>query len=215
MRVRARILILLVASLLVGGGTQLRAAPQRTATFDVPSFTLQAGTLFQTEEGGSASSHEDLLKWINFLILAAALVYLLRKPLAQFFAERLDTIQEGLEEGRRAVAASDAKLAEVEAKLGQIEQEIADFRARAQVEMEAERERLRLAAEGDAQRVMEFANAQIEAAVRAAKLELRRYAAGQALELAEAAIRRRLDEPTRHQLVSQFVAQLKESRSKN
>jgi F-type H+-transporting ATPase subunit b len=190
---------------------ELRAAPQRVAGFDAPSVTMQA--LLQTDESGSASSHEELLKWINFLILGAALIYLLRKPLAEFFAERLETIHEGLEEGRRALAASDAKLAEVEAKLKQLEREIADFRARSQAEMQAERERLRQAAERDAQRVLDFANAQIEAAVRAAKLELKRYAAGQALELAESAIRRRLDEPLRHQLVSQFVSQLKESQS--
>jgi F-type H+-transporting ATPase subunit b len=217
--VPARVLILLVATLLLGGRLELRAAPQRIATFNVPAFTLNPDALLQTDEGGSTSSREELLKWIlksiNFLILAAVLVYLLRKPLARFFAERLDTIHEGLEEGRRALATSEAKLAEVEAKLKGLEQEIVDFRARAQVEMQAERERLRQASERDAQRVMEFANAQIEAAVRAAKLELKRYAAGQALELAEAAVRRRLDEPLRHQLVSRFVAQLKESRSKN
>jgi F-type H+-transporting ATPase subunit b len=193
----------------------LRAAPQRIATVDLLSFAPRAGALVQTEESGSAPAHEDLLKWINFLILAAALIYLLRKPLARFFAERLDTIHEGLEEGRRALAAADAKLADVEAKLKQLEQEIAAFRARSQLEMQAERERLRQASERDAERVMDFAQAQIEAAVRAAKLELKRYTPRQALEMAESAIRRRLDEPMRHQLVSRFEAELKESRLHN
>lgn len=193
----------------------LQAAPQHIAKADSTAFTLRPGALLQTDEGGSASSHEELLKWINFLILIGALIYVLRKPAARFFAERLDTIREGLEEGRRALAGSDAKLAEVEAKLKRLEQEIADFRARSHVEMEAERERLHQAAERDAQRVMDFANAQIEAAVRAAKLELKRYTARQALELAESAIRQRLDEPVRHQLVNHFVNQLKESRSQN
>jgi F0F1-type ATP synthase membrane subunit b/b' len=120
-----------------------------------------------------------------------------------------------LEEGRRALAASDAKVAEVEAKLRNLEREIADFRHHSELEMQAERERLRQAAEQDAQRVMEFAQAQIEAAVRAAKLELKRYAAGQAVELAESVIQRRLDDPTRHQLVNRFVAELKEPQSRN
>lgn len=193
---------------------ELRAAPQRVMGSDSHSLILQAGALLQTGESGSQPSHKELLKWINFLILAAALIYLLRKPLARFFAERLDTIHEGLEEGRRALAASDAMLAEIEAKLKQLEQEIADFRAHSQLEMQAERDRLRQAAERDARRVMDFAQAQIEAAVRAAKLDLKRYAAGRALEQAESVIRRRLDEPMSHQLVSEFVAELK-PRSRN
>jgi F-type H+-transporting ATPase subunit b len=208
-------LILVVAGLLWGGRMELRAAPQPVISPDSHSFILQGSALLQTGESGSEPSHEELLKWINFLILAAALIYLLRKPLAHFFAERLDTIHEGLEEGRRALAASEAKLLEIEAQLKELEQEIADFRARSRLEMQAERDRLRQAAERDAQRVMDFAQAQIEAAVRAAKLELKRYAAGQALERAESVIRRRLDEPMRHQLVSQFVAELKEPRSRN
>ncbi|HEV2114385.1 MAG TPA: ATP synthase F0 subunit B [Terriglobales bacterium] len=179
------------------------------------STAVQAGSLLDTEESAPAESHHLLLEWINFLIVAVVLAYLLRKPMARFFAERLDTIREGLEEGRRAMAESEAKLAEVEKKLKNLEQEIADFRARSEVEMRAERERLREAAEREAQRVMDFAQTQIEAAVRAAQVELKRYAAAQAVELAESVVRRRLDDPLRNKLVSQFVAELKEPHSKN
>ncbi len=190
---------------------ELRAAP-RVVTTGLHLCTVRAAALFQGEE---SNSHRDALEWINFLLLAAVLVSILRKPLARFFAERLDTVQEGLEEGRRAVAASEAKLAEVEKKLKDLEREIADFRARSEVEMKTERERLQHAAEREAQRLMDFAHAQIEAAVRAAQLELKRYAAGQAVELAESAIRRRLDDSLRHKLVNQFVAELKEPQSRN
>lgn len=211
----AQVMLLSLVSLLWSGRVALRAVSQPVTLSNMPSTALQAGSLLETEEGGSAESHHLLLEWINFLILAAVLVYLLRKPMARFFAERLDTIQEGLEEGRRAVAASEAKLAEVEKKLKNLEQEIADFRARSQLEMKAEGERLREAAEREAQRVMEFAQAQIEAAVRAAQVELKRYAAVQAVELAESVVRGRLDEPLRHKLVNQFVAELKEPQSRN
>lgn len=215
MRLPVPALILLAASLLGCGQSQLRAAPEPVVISDSQSPAVQACSLLEGSESGSAESHHLLVEWINFLILAGVLGYLLRKPLARFFAERLDTIHEGLEEGRRALAASEAKVAEVEAKLRNLEREIADFRHHSELEMQAERERLRQAAEQDAQRVMEFAQAQIEAAVRAAKLELKRYAAGQAVELAESVIQRRLDDPTRHQLVNRFVAELKEPQSRN
>jgi F-type H+-transporting ATPase subunit b len=208
-------MLLSLVSLLWSGRLELRAASQPVTISDLRSPAMQASSLLEAGESDSAESHHLLLEWINFLIMATVLVYVLRKPMARFFAERLDTIHEGLEEGRRAVAASEAKLAEIEKKLRDLEREIADFHARSEVEMKAERERLQQAAEREAQRVMEFAQAQIEAAVRAAQLELKRYAAGQAVELAESAIRRRLDEPQRHQLVSQFVAELKEPQSRN
>jgi F-type H+-transporting ATPase subunit b len=211
----AQVVLLSLASLLWSGRVELRAATQPVTISDLQSPATQASSLLEAGESDSAESHHLLLEWINFLILAAVLVYLLRKPMARFFAERLDTIQEGLEEGRRAVAASEAKLAEVEKKLKDLEQEIADFRARSELEMKAERERLQQVAERDAQRVMDFAQAQIEAALRAAQLELKRYAAAQAVELAESVIRRRLDEPLRHRLVNEFVAELKEPQSRN
>lgn len=215
MKRAAQVVLLSLVSLLWSGRVELRAASQPVTISDLQSPAAQASSLLEAGESDSAESHHETLEWVNVLILAAVLIYVLRKPMARFFAERLDTIQEGLEEGRRAVAASEAKLAEVEKKLRDLEREIADFHARSEVEMKAERERLQQAAERDAQRVMDFAQAQIEAAVRAAQVELKRYAAGQAVELAESVIRRRLDEPLRHQLVNQFVAQLKESQTKN
>jgi len=212
----AQVTLLSLVCLLSGGRVALRAASHPLVSFSgAHSTALQAGSLLETEEGSSSESHHLLLELINFLIMAAVLVYVLRKPMARFFAERLDTIHEGLEEGRRAVAESEAKLAEVEKKLKNLEQEIADFRARSEVEMKAERERLREAGEREAQRVIEFAQTQIEAAVRAAQVELKRYAAAQAVQLAESVIRRRLDEPLRHQLVNQFVTELKEPQSRN
>lgn len=160
-----------------------------------------------TEEG-AAPAREDLFKWINFAILVVALGYLLRKPLGGFFADRLGSIRKELDEGRRALEASENRLAAVEAKLRGFERELAEFRASSEQEMEAERERLKDAAEREAQRILDFARSQIEASARAAKLDLKHYAAGQALELAEALIRGRLDDNTRHRLVSRFVGGL-------
>jgi F0F1-type ATP synthase membrane subunit b/b' len=79
--------------------------------------------------------------------------------------------------------------------------------------MEAERQRLKLAAAEEAEKILQSARAQTEVAVRAAKLELKSYAAEQAVELAEEIIRRRLDEAGREQLVSDFLARV-ESRAR-
>lgn len=179
-----------------------------------PATPSLCAMFFQSEES-PAESRENTYKIINFLIMAAALVYLLRQPLKDFFADRDDAIRQGLEEGRKALAAAEARMSEVETKLTNLGQEIAAFKAESERAMEAERERLKQSAEAEAARLMEFAQTQIESATRAAKGELKRYTAGQAVELAEAMIRQRLDDPTRRGLVARFVRELKNREVQN
>jgi len=169
----------------------------------------------QTEKGsgeGEEPKGGGVFKLINFVILAGALVYLLRKPLGSFLAQRSDTIREELEEGRKALEASQTQLRVIEDKLGRLEEEIASFKAAATREMEAEGERLRSAAAEEAEKVAQSARAQIEISARAAKLELKVYAAAQAVELAEEMVRQRLDENGRKRLVTRFVEDLKNGR---
>lgn len=162
----------------------------------------------ESSEGGEESNHEGLYKLINFVLLVGALAYLLRKPLSDFFTQRSEAIHKSLEEGRQALAASEAQLRAIEEKLRGLENEIARFKAESAKEMEAERERLRQAAAAEAERMLEFARAQIASASRAAKLELKAYAAQQAVGLAEQAIRQRLDDAGRHRLVERFVREM-------
>jgi len=211
---RALIVATFGVLVLVGSGRLgLQAAPAARwpARVQVRSTPRAQSSAFLQSDEGPGEAHKELFEWINFLILIGVLVYVLRRPFADFFADRLDTIREGLEEGRKAIAASEAKLGEIERKLANVQEEIAAFRAESEREMQAERERAKQAAEREGERIVAFAGVQIQAAVRAAKLDLKRYAAGRAVELAETMIRQRLDEPTRRGLVSGFVADLKSS----
>lgn len=161
-------------------------------------------------QGGKAEKHELLFKIINSAILVAALTFVLRKPLAEFFTQRSASIRKSLEEGRKALDASQAQLRAIEEKLVRLEEEIRALTASAAQEMAAERERLRQATAEEAEKVLEFARAQLETATRAAKLELKAYAAQEALKLAEDLIRERLDPASQKQLVSRFVDDLVE-----
>jgi F-type H+-transporting ATPase subunit b len=169
----------------------------------------------QAESEGAGQGREFLFKVINFVILAGGLGYILRKPLRDFFSTRSDSIRKGLDEGRKALEASRAQLEAVEERLRHLEEEIAAFKASAAVEVEAERERLRQAAAEETEKVLESARARIETAVRAARLELKSYAAKQAVGLAGDLIRGRLDDSGRRYLVSQFVASLEAKDRRN
>jgi F-type H+-transporting ATPase subunit b len=181
-----------------------------------------AAPLLRAEEPASSAQkeeseppHELLYKTINFIILVGGLGYLLRKPLGEFFDTRSTSIRKGLEEGRKAIAASQAQLRVVEAKLSGLEAEIAAFKKSAQQDMEAERARLKQAGEEEGARILESARNQTTVAVRAAKLELKRYAAIKSVALAEEMIRTQLDDSTRKRLVAQFAATIEPKDRKN
>jgi F-type H+-transporting ATPase subunit b len=159
--------------------------------------------------------HENLYHWINFILLAGALVYLGRKPLEAFFAQRSENVRKALEEGRKALETSQAQLKAMEEKLRHLEQDIEAFKASAVREMEAQRERLRQAAAAEAEKIRDFARVQMDAALRAAKLELKNYAVQQAIEQAETMIRQRLDDTGRARLFGRFVSGLDAKERKN
>jgi F-type H+-transporting ATPase subunit b len=167
------------------------------------------------EARAAEGEHALLFHAINFTILVAGLAFILRKPLAQFFADRTAAIRKSLDEGRQALETSQAELKRVQDKLAHLEEEIAAFRAASLEEMKAEREEMRRATAEEGARMLASARAQMETAAKAAQLELRLFAARQALALAEESIRQRLDEPARRRLVSQFLARLGARQSSN
>jgi F-type H+-transporting ATPase subunit b len=167
------------------------------------------------EEKNSEPPHELLYKVINFVILVGGLAYVLRKPAAEFFSSRTASIRKGLDEGRKALEASQAQLQIVEEKLRHLEEEIAAFKASAMLEMEAERRRLQQTTAEEAARILESARAQMDTALRGAKLDLKNYAAQQSVALAGELIRTRLDDSGRRRLVTQFVTTLESKERKN
>lgn len=168
-----------------------------------PAFLTEQAPAHESPD--ESSGHERLFDWINFILLVVVLVYVLRKPLAQFFADRSSALERDLEEGRKALEAARAQLAEAEEKMRSLGKDIAAYKAAAVREQEAERERLHRAAEEEAKRVIASARAMIESATQAARLELKRAAASEAAALAERMIRERLDNAARARLVSRFL----------
>jgi F0F1-type ATP synthase membrane subunit b/b' len=166
-------------------------------------------------EENKGESRELIFKTINFIILAGGLAYLLRKPLSEFFSQRSSDIRKSLEEGRKALAESQARLSVVENKLKHLEEEIASFKATAARDMEAERERRRQAVAAEVEKMLAAARTRIETTAQTAKLDLTTYVAEEAMRQAEEMIRGKLDDATRRQLVSQFVTKLEAKRSSN
>lgn len=171
---------------------------------------LFALTTHAAEEGGApgAEKAQEIFKWINFAIVAGALLWVCLKKAPGFFRGRAEAIGSAITKAGSAKAAADAQLREAETKLANVQKEVAELRAFAERESAAEVERLRAATRSDEQKIAAAANAEIEAAERAARLELKALAARLAVDGAEALLAKQLTAKAQEALISNFVKSL-------
>ncbi len=80
------------------------------------------------KEESFAEKHELELKWANFLLLAGLLGYLIGKNAGPFFAARTAGIRKDMEESLRQREEAEAKAADVDRRLANLEKEIAALR---------------------------------------------------------------------------------------
>lgn len=144
--------------------------------------------------------------WANFILLAAGLGYLIKKNAGPYFAQRSLEIRKGLAEAEAARTDSEARVAEVDRRLANLETEIAELRGNAAQEAEADAQRVRRESAAEMAKIQLRVKEDIASAAKSATLELRRYAAELALALAEQKIAARLSPETQDRLVGSFVA---------
>jgi F-type H+-transporting ATPase subunit b len=162
----------------------------------------------QGESHGAEHSEGDpLLKWkiANFVMLVAGLGYLIGKMAPPFFAGRTAEIQKGLADAATMQKESEAKVASIEARLKNLEGEIASIRSSAAAEMAAEEARVRKEGEEAIAKMKHHTAVEIEAATKQAQAELRQYAAKLALETAEGQLRGRLNSQVDAGLINGFL----------
>jgi F-type H+-transporting ATPase subunit b len=160
----------------------------------------------QGNEGGEENL--TIWKWANFLLLAAGVGYLMVKLLPPLFAARTEAITKDMMESRKIRQEADERAAEVERRLAAIEVEIAALKAESQAETAAEADRQAKHTFGEIDRIQAQAEREISDAGKTAQKELRRYAAGLAIDLAAQKIRARMTPATEDRLVRGFVREL-------
>ncbi|MGB7759379.1 MAG: ATP synthase F0 subunit B [Bryobacteraceae bacterium] len=160
------------------------------------------------EATGSGEGHLKIWEWANFLILAGGLGYAIRKYGGPFYAARAEGIREDLVESERTAKDAEARAAEVDRRLANLDAAIAALRAESQQEAAAEVERYAQRTAGEIAKIGANGEQEIRAAQKAARLDLQRYAAQLAVELAEQKVRARMDAGTEDRLVSSFVRDL-------
>lgn len=162
------------------------------------------------EEGGSPAEQPVgmVFKWIHFAIVAGLLYWLFSKVLPPMFRRNADNISAAITKATVAKAEAERQLKDAAAKIASLEEEVAAFRATAQREAEAEVQRLRAATLSDAEKVSIAAQGEIEAAERAARVELKALAAKLAVDGAESLVGKEMTPAVQEALINNFVQSL-------
>jgi F-type H+-transporting ATPase subunit b len=143
---------------------------------------------------------------LNFVVIAAVMVWAGRKYLPGMFRDRSAAIQKAMQEAQKASEEARRRLAEIESRLMRLDVEIGMMRDAAEKEGAGEEARIQAAAEEDARKIVTSAEQEIAAAAKAARRQLTAYAADLAVGLARKQIR--VDAATDQALVRNFSGQL-------
>ena len=162
------------------------------------------------EEGGSpaAQTADSIFKWINFAIVIGIVVWLFAKKLPAWFRGNAESISSAITKATAAKEEAERQVRDAEAKLAHLEQEIATLHAAAEHEAAAEGEHIRALTQSDAKKVGIAAQAEIEAAERAARMELKALAASFAVDGAESLLAKQLTPAAQESLLDTFVKSL-------
>jgi F-type H+-transporting ATPase subunit b len=180
-----------------------------TGAFSVMLFSAGAARAEEdTTSNARTQSAQEIFKWINFAIVAGAAVWLFGKVLPPKFRGNAEKINSAIAKATEAKAESDRLLREAEHKLANLEKEVAALQSEAQAQTRNEVERLRAATQGDEEKIAAAVIAEIAAAERAARLELKALAAKLAVDGAESLLAKQLTPKVQESLVSACVKTL-------
>ena len=147
--------------------------------------------------------------WLNFAVLALAVLYALAKALPKIFRGRTQTIQKNLVEARSATEEANARLSGVEARLAKLDGEIAELKASAEKDAAADEQRVKEMVAEERVRVAQAADQEISAAEAQAQRNLREFAAKLAIE--QAASKLQISDDDDSDIVRAFASRLAQS----
>jgi F0F1-type ATP synthase membrane subunit b/b' len=162
----------------------------------------------ETTANAKTQYAQEIFKWINFVIVAGAAVWLFGKVLPPKFRGNADKINSAIAKATEAKAESVRLLREAEHKLANLEKEVAALENEAQAQTQNEVKRLRAATQADEEKIAAAVTAEIAAAERAARLELKALAAKLAVDGAASLLAKQLTPQVQESLVSAFVKTL-------
>ena len=184
-------------------------APRRILTGVVlVLLCLGVGTaLAASGEGGGGKGWvaTDTYRVMNFVVLLAALIFLLRKPMSQALSSRIKTIKEQLESLETQKAEAEKKLAQYNDKLSQLESE-AEKIVQGYIQQGNEAKvKILKEAEATAEKLQVQAKRNIEHEFDKARQELQREVVEKSLIQAEEMLKKAITDEDQDKLVNEYL----------
>jgi F-type H+-transporting ATPase subunit b len=152
-----------------------------------------------------------IFEYLNFGVLAAAVLYALLKYLPKTFRAQRAEIQHKLADARTATEQANQRLSAIEKKLARLDEEIAAISKQAEKDSVDDEARIKASIETERQRIVEAVTRDVAAASSAAQRELKKFAAGLAVD--RAAQRLSLSENDDRALIREFSETLSQHRN--
>jgi F-type H+-transporting ATPase subunit b len=144
----------------------------------------------------------------NFIVLGLLLGRFGYPPIVQFVKDRHDQIGKDLTEAERLRVEAEARLKEYEAKIANLDHEIATLLQGIKAEGEAERARIIAAAEEQAERLRRDAESTIAQDMKRARSEIEQEVVTAAMATAEKILRERINETDQRGFVERYLVGL-------
>ena len=161
-----------------------------------------AAPLYAAEDGHHIF---DLPRIANFAIVAAALYFAVRRPLAGYLHARTEQIREQMKDAHEKSERAEQERKQADALLASLPEEVEKAKQEAKRAAEAERARILKAAEAEAERIKELARKEIDHEVEAGRRRLLARAAELSVSLAQKKLESTMTEEDQAALIDRSI----------
>jgi F-type H+-transporting ATPase subunit b len=144
-----------------------------------PSVTTM-GQWFSLDQEPAAR----LFEWLNFAVLAGVILFVAGKYLPRTFRENREQIRRQLVEARIATEHGKERLTAIEQRLARLDEEIAAISKQAEKDSVEDEARIKASLKAEREKIVAASTRDIAAAASAAQRDLKRFAAGLAVDRA-------------------------------
>ena len=149
-----------------------------------------------------------VFRWLNLALVLGAIFWAVRQYGSPYFRQSARAIADAIHRAAAARVSAERELSEATRQLASVDAEIQELRRAGARESASEAERLRALAQSEAEKIARAAGAEIEAADRLARQQLRGIAARAATDRAAALVRQRMNDAADCALFGAFVGEL-------